>query len=64
VTTFIAAENLQPGGATEKIGTPAPGFDVQSLGGTDLRLADLKGKVVVLNFCSLPAPHAVLKSPG
>ena len=62
VTAGVAA-NLQAGGAAEKIGTPAPAFDVQSLGGANLRLADLKGKVVVLNFWFIACPPCRVEIP-
>jgi peroxiredoxin len=61
--TIGAAENLRPSEASEKIGEPAPGFDVRSLGGTDLRLADLKGKVVVLNFWFIACPPCRVEIP-
>jgi cytochrome c biogenesis protein CcmG/thiol:disulfide interchange protein DsbE len=32
------------------IGRPAPAFDLRSLDGGDVRLADMRGRVVVLNF--------------
>jgi thiol-disulfide isomerase/thioredoxin len=62
-TTAGVAANLQAGGAAEKIGTPETGFDVQSLGGTNLRLADLKGKVVVLNFWFIACPPCRVEIP-
>ncbi len=37
--TSVVAENRQAGGAATKTGEPAPGFDVQSLGGVNLQLA-------------------------
>lgn len=41
----LAQQNLKPGAA-------APNFSAASLDGTDLRLSDLQGKVVVLTFWS------------
>jgi thiol-disulfide isomerase/thioredoxin len=32
------------------VGAPAPEFELQTLAGTRLRLSDMKGKVVLLNF--------------
>lgn len=57
------SENLQAGGLTEKIGETAPGFDVQSLGGRDLQLSNLKGKVVVLNFWFIACPPCRVEIP-
>ena len=36
--------------ATPKIGQPAPDFSVTTFGGHTVKLADLKGDVVILNF--------------
>jgi peroxiredoxin len=36
--------------ATPKVGQPAPDFTVDTFGGHRVRLADLKGDVIVLNF--------------
>ena len=33
-----------------QIGQPAPDFELQTFNGQNIRLSDLKGKVVVLNF--------------
>jgi len=37
-------------------GNPAPDFTVRDLGGREVRLADLRGKVVVLNFWATWCP--------
>ena len=37
-------------------GNPAPGFTVKDLGGHEVRLADLKGKIVMLNFWATWCP--------
>lgn len=52
---YAAAPDLStPAGASRAIeelkGKPAPGFALRSLDGRTVRLADLKGKVVLLNF--------------
>jgi len=36
--------------ATPKVGQPAPEFEVTTFGGHTVKLADLKGDVVILNF--------------
>jgi peroxiredoxin len=58
----IAAQRPAPGGALEK-GTPAPDFEVQSLDGNQLRLADLRDKVVVLNFWFIACPPCRVEIP-
>jgi len=57
------AESRQTGGATAKIGEPAPGFDVHSLGGVNLNMTHLKGKVVVLNFWFIACPPCRVEIP-
>jgi peroxiredoxin len=59
----VVAESRQDGVAAAKIGEPAPGFDVQSLGGVNLQLAHLKGKVVVLNFWFIACPPCRVEIP-
>ncbi len=39
-----------PGPEDARVGSPAPGFALPALYGTDLRLDSLRGQVVVLNF--------------
>jgi peroxiredoxin len=43
---------------------PAPGFEVKALDGETLRLADLKGKVVVLNFWYIGCVPCQVEIPG
>lgn len=43
---------------------PAPGFEVKTLDGETLRLADLKGKVVVLNFWYIGCVPCQVEMPG
>jgi len=43
---------------------PAPGFEVKTLDGETLRLADLKGKVVVLNFWFIGCAPCRVEMPG
>lgn len=40
------------------LGQPAPDFTLRDLAGTRYRLADYRGRVVVLNFWSAECPHA------
>ena len=42
----------------------APGFEVKALDGETLRLADFKGKVVVLNFWYISCPPCRVEIPG
>ena len=43
---------------------PAPGFEAKALDGENLRLADLKGKVVVLNFWYIGCAPCRVEIPG
>jgi cytochrome c biogenesis protein CcmG/thiol:disulfide interchange protein DsbE len=45
-----AAINVTVAGGTAHVGAPAPGFTTQTLDGAPLRLSQLSGKPVVLNF--------------
>jgi peroxiredoxin len=51
-----------PAGSLSK-GAAAPEFDVRSLEGKALRLADLNGKVVVLNFWFIACPPCRVEIP-
>lgn len=44
-------------------GSPAPQFSVESISGTALDLAQLKGKVVVLNFWFIACPPCRVEMP-
>lgn len=46
-----------------KTGVPAPAFNVVSLDGTPLQLADLRGQVVVLNFWFIACPPCRVEIP-
>ena len=43
-------QNLMHSNQSPLIGKPAPDFSITDMSGTEIRLSDLKGKVVVLNF--------------
>lgn len=45
-----ASDVAAAGGGTVKVGQPAPDFELTMIDGSKLHLADLRGKVVVLNF--------------
>ncbi|MFZ5918455.1 MAG: TlpA family protein disulfide reductase [Chloroflexota bacterium] len=49
---LMALALLSPGGGRPAIGDPAPNFELTLLDGSKLRLSDLEGQVVVLNFWS------------
>jgi peroxiredoxin len=51
LTAALAAAALAGGArAAPKVGEPAPDFQVTTFGGRTVRLADLKGDVIILNF--------------
>lgn len=60
-TTKVVAEGAATGG---KVGAVAPDFDLERIDGGRLRLADLRGKVVIVDFwdtwcppCRAAMPH-------
>ncbi len=46
-----------------KVGDPAPEFRTRLLDGTEIRLGDLRGRVVVLNFWFIACPPCLLEMP-
>ena len=50
VGVVVALALFGTGEATPKIGAPAPDFTVTTFGGRTVKLADLKGDVILLNF--------------
>jgi peroxiredoxin len=55
-------EMQSPSASEEK--KTAPGFEVKSIDGESLRLADLKGKVVILNFWFIGCAPCRVEMPG
>ncbi len=52
-----------PGPAELQIGSPAPDFSAQRLGGGTLSLTDLRGHPVLLNFWSPTCPPCAIEMP-
>jgi cytochrome oxidase Cu insertion factor (SCO1/SenC/PrrC family) len=48
----ITLFSCQSGGPEPKVGNPAPSFSLSDLNGDTVKLENLKGKVVILNFWS------------
>ena len=56
-TVIMAPARVEPTSlAVQEDNTPAPDFTLQDLNGQEVRLSDLKGKVVVLNFWATWCP--------
>lgn len=53
---LVSASCHQVGGAPAP-GSPAPDFTLKDLTGTAVKLSDLKGKVVLINFSTTWCPH-------
>jgi peroxiredoxin len=49
---FTPVQTLRASDSTTAIGSPAPAFELKALDGKTVKLSDLKGKVVLLNFWS------------
>ena len=61
---WLAEETKKQSPATPGEKKLAPGFEVKALDGETLRLADLKGKVVVLNFWYISCAPCRVEIPG
>lgn len=61
---WLAEETKKQSPAAPGDKKPAPGFEVKTLDGATLRLADLKGKVVVLNFWYVGCAPCLVEMPG
>ena len=54
---------MQPAQAPARIGTPAPSFALADLDGNPLRLADLRGRPVIVNFWASSCAPCVEEFP-
>jgi peroxiredoxin len=61
---WLAGETSKPSTAASGDKKPAPGFEAKTLDGETLRLADLKGKVVILNFWYIGCAPCRVEMPG
>jgi peroxiredoxin len=61
---FIPVHSVHASDSTLALGTPAPAFELQSLDGKTVKLSDLKGKVVLLNFWSTRCPPCIAEMPS
>jgi len=61
---WLSEETKKQASPTPRNKKPAPGFDVKALDGETLRLAELKGKVVVLNFWYIACAPCRVEIPG
>ena len=61
---WLAGKTQEPSPAAPGDKKPASLFEVRALGGKTVRLADLKGKVVVLNFWYIGCAPCQVEMPG
>jgi len=60
----IPAHSVYASDSTPAIGTPAPDFELKALDGRTVKLSDLKGKVILLNFWSTRCPPCIAELPS
>jgi peroxiredoxin len=61
---FISAPTIQASDSTPALGNPAPAFELKSLDGRTVRLSDLQGRVVLLNFWSTRCAPCTAEMPS
>ncbi len=61
---FTPVQMLRASDATTAIGSPAPAFELKALDGRTVKLSDLKGKIVLLNFWSTRCAPCTAELPS
>lgn len=59
MTLIIALSSLALADATAEVGKPAPDFALSALDGTEVKLSELRGKTVVLEWFNPGCPYVV-----
>lgn len=60
----IPVHTVHASDSTLDLGTPAPPFELKALDGKTVRLSDLKGKVILLNFWSTRCAPCIAELPS